>query len=256
MPIQSVLLVDDDPSIRRIAQISLGRVGGLDVQLASSGAEALAALAQGELPDIVLLDVMMPGMDGTTTFRALQDTPRTRDLPVVFMTAKVQTREVQSYLDLGAVGVIAKPFAPLELANQLRAIAAERCRGRGARPPPARAAFAGLVVFLSVGAVAMSDPVLGVFGAALLLAATGEVLLPTRYTLDADGVRLEGLLIHREHLWSHFTGWREVADGVVLEGGGRLAFQRRRRTLRLRGGPAALRERLEAAPIGATSGSS
>ena len=118
-----------------------------------------------------------------------------------------------------------------------------------ARRRPARSAFAGLVVCLAVGAVALTDPVLAVFGSALLLAATGEVLLPTRYTIDAGGVRLEGLLIHREHPWSHFAGWRPAPDGYALEGAGRMAFQRRRRSLRLRGAPPAADGWLEAAPL-------
>ena len=120
MPTQSVLLVDDDPDIRTIGRLSLANVGGLTVHLAASGAEALALLASLR-PDLILLDVMMPDLDGPATLRALKDDPALADIPVVFMTAKAHPREVERYLALGARAVIAKPFDPLTLAERVRA---------------------------------------------------------------------------------------------------------------------------------------
>ena len=96
--------------------------------LASSGPMALE-VAEREQPDVVLLDVMMPGMDGPTTLRRLREQASTAAIPVVFVTAKVQHHEVQRYLDLGAVGVIAKPFDPMKLPDEVRAIMA-RVRGQ------------------------------------------------------------------------------------------------------------------------------
>ncbi len=119
--INKVLLVDDDDDIRTIGEMALHDVGGLDVVLASGGEEALL-LARTEQPDVILLDVMMPQMDGLTTLRRLRQQPSTAKLPVVFVTAKVQHHEVQRYLELGAIGVIRKPFDPMGLPDELRAI--------------------------------------------------------------------------------------------------------------------------------------
>lgn len=112
--ISKVLLVDDEPHIRRIGELSLKGVGKWTVVLASSGAEALT-IAERETPDLILLDVMMPGMDGPATLQQLRATESTARIPVIFMTAKVQKHEVDKYLAAGAVGVIPKPFDPMAL---------------------------------------------------------------------------------------------------------------------------------------------
>lgn len=112
-------MVDDDPDIRVIAEMALSAVGGMRVALACSGHEAVM-LAGETLPDVILLDMMMPGIDGRATFGKLQESAVTASIPVIFMTAKVQSQEVQSYLDLGAIGVIPKPFDPMTLADQVR----------------------------------------------------------------------------------------------------------------------------------------
>ena len=119
MSIQKVLYCDDEPDIRKIARMSLASIGGWSVSLASSGQEAIALAIQVQ-PDVILLDVMMPGMDGPATLEQLRENPLTSDIPVVFLTAKVQPHEVESYLKLGAVGVIAKPFDPITLPDQIR----------------------------------------------------------------------------------------------------------------------------------------
>ena len=121
MPIAKILMVDDEPDIRRIGQMSLKAVGKWAVVLASSGAEALE-LAEAEKPDAILLDVMMPGMDGPETLNQLRARPSTASIPVIFMTAKVQKHEVERYLSLGAAGVINKPFDPMTLPDQVRRI--------------------------------------------------------------------------------------------------------------------------------------
>jgi two-component system OmpR family response regulator len=97
------------------------------VSLAASGLEALAA-AERDQPDLILLDVMMPGMDGPTTLTALQALAAARSIPVIFMTAKVQEREIERYLGLGAAGVIRKPFDPMKLPEQIRLIMSGQCR--------------------------------------------------------------------------------------------------------------------------------
>lgn len=118
---ETVLLVDDEEDIRTIAELSLGAVGGFVVRLAASGAEALAATADWT-PDVIVLDVMMPGLDGPSTLARLRSRPTTAATPVVFMTAKVQASEVERWRALGVVGVLPKPFDPMTLAGELRRI--------------------------------------------------------------------------------------------------------------------------------------
>ncbi|MDB4952006.1 MAG: response regulator containing a CheY-like receiver domain and an domain [Gemmatimonadetes bacterium] len=115
-----ILVVDDEDDIREVAQLSLEMVGGWEVLAAGSGAEALRR-AEAERPDAILLDVMMPGMDGPSTFLALQANPATRDIPVILLTAKVQSADRRRFEDLGVAGVLSKPFDPMELAGQVSA---------------------------------------------------------------------------------------------------------------------------------------
>jgi two-component system, OmpR family, response regulator len=117
-----ILYVEDDLDIQAVAQIALEVVGGLSLKTCSSGAEALAAINGGFSPDLLLLDVMMPNMDGPTTLAGLRNLPNTATTPVIFMTAKVQSSELDFYTSLGAIGVIAKPFDPMELSSQVRAL--------------------------------------------------------------------------------------------------------------------------------------
>ena len=119
-----MVLVDDEDDIRTIGELALGTVGGWEVHSARSGHEALE-LARAIDPAVVLLDVMMPVMDGPATLAQFRDDPVLSKLPVIFMTAKVQPAEVSRYLELGAVGVIRKPFDPMKLASQIDAILAE-----------------------------------------------------------------------------------------------------------------------------------
>ena len=123
--LQRVLYVEDDADIRTIASMALEVVGGFTLKACASGAEALAA-AEVFAPQLLLLDVMMPGMDGPTTLARLRELPATRDVPVIFMTAKVQASEVEQYKALGALGVISKPFDPMALAGQVQALWQER----------------------------------------------------------------------------------------------------------------------------------
>jgi CheY-like chemotaxis protein len=115
-----VLLVDDEDDIRFVARASLERLAGWDVLAASSGAEGIE-IARAEQPDAIVLDVMMPGMDGPATLGELRADPATAAIPVVFLTAKIQAEERRRLEELGAAGVVAKPFDPLGLADELRA---------------------------------------------------------------------------------------------------------------------------------------
>jgi two-component system OmpR family response regulator len=111
-----VLYVDDEAHIREIATLSLSLDPELEIRSCASGAEALATI-DGWRPDLVLLDVMMPGMDGPTTLAKLRENPASVAIPVVFITARTQTRERERFLALGAAGIIAKPFDPMQLAQ-------------------------------------------------------------------------------------------------------------------------------------------
>ena len=119
MTIRKVMLVDDEDDIRTVGNLSLSRVGGWQTVLAASGAEAVKTAA-AERPDLILLDVMMPGMDGPTTFTQLRAQEATATTPIIFMTAKIQKQEVARYLELGAVGVIGKPFDPMTLPTEIK----------------------------------------------------------------------------------------------------------------------------------------
>ncbi len=119
--LQNILYVEDEPDIQAVAQVALEMVGGFTLKVCSSGQEALVAV-QTFIPDLILLDVMMPGMDGPTTMLELRKLPELMDTPTVFMTAKVQPGEISEYLALGALGVIAKPFDPMKLATEVRTI--------------------------------------------------------------------------------------------------------------------------------------
>jgi CheY-like chemotaxis protein len=120
MDTKRILIVDDEDDIREIAKLSLEMVHGWEVLMAPSGGEGLS-LAEVEKPDAILLDVMMPGMDGPTTFLRLQDNPATQDIPVILMTAKVQSADRQRFKRLGVASVISKPFDPLQLSAQVSA---------------------------------------------------------------------------------------------------------------------------------------
>ncbi len=116
-----ILHVDDENYIRQVARLALETVGGFTVEGCASGREALERGPRFG-PQLILLDVMMPGLDGPATFEAMKETEGLRDVPVVFVTAKAMPSELQRFLDIGAAGVIAKPFDPMAISGQLREI--------------------------------------------------------------------------------------------------------------------------------------
>lgn len=120
-----VLYIEDEPDIQTVARLALETLGGFTVEICSSGSEALEKIAAFQ-PQLILLDVMMPGMDGPTTLGKLRKLSQFAATPVIFMTAKVQPSELTGYKQIGAVDVIPKPFDPMTLSNQVQAIW-ERC---------------------------------------------------------------------------------------------------------------------------------
>ncbi|MBV9468824.1 MAG: response regulator [Abitibacteriaceae bacterium] len=118
------MMIEDEADIQAVAGMALEAVGGFTVQVCSSGREAVQCAA-AFAPDLILLDVMMPGMDGPTTLKSLREIPAMAATPVIFMTAKVQPHEVARYQELGAIDVIAKPFDPMTLSATVTSIWAQ-----------------------------------------------------------------------------------------------------------------------------------
>ena len=121
MSAKRILIVDDEPDIREVAQMSLEAVSGWRVLTAESGDEGITKARQ-ERPDAILLDAMMPGMDGPATFEKLQADQSTKQIPVIMFTAKVQAADRKRFADLGVKDIIAKPFDPMKLGNQIATI--------------------------------------------------------------------------------------------------------------------------------------
>jgi CheY-like chemotaxis protein len=117
-----ILIIDDENDIREVAALALETAGDFDVVTANGGRAGLIA-ARDHRPDLILLDVMMPELDGPSTFQELRQSEATRSIPVIFLTAKVQTADRRRLSDLGALGILAKPFDPMRLADEIAAIA-------------------------------------------------------------------------------------------------------------------------------------
>lgn len=121
LPLTKILLAEDDPDIQEVASLALEAIGGFTVETCDSGLEVVEAARRFQ-PDFIILDVMMPGMDGPTTLKTLRSTPEFDAIPVVFLTAKAMRNEVEEFIHMGALEVITKPFDPETLADQILAI--------------------------------------------------------------------------------------------------------------------------------------
>jgi CheY-like chemotaxis protein len=119
--VRKILIIDDEDDIREVAALSLESVAGWEIVTANSGAQGIARAAEHH-PDAILLDVMMPGMDGPTTFRELQKNPSTASIPVLLLTAKVQATDQKRFADLGVKSVLFKPFDPMTLSDQIAGV--------------------------------------------------------------------------------------------------------------------------------------
>ena len=117
--LKQILVLEDEPDIRKIIAISLENIGGFTVEICDSGQAALIILSQ-QKPDLIILDVMMPVMDGPSFLKQIRQLPDLKDIPVIFMTAKVQSHEIEEYFAMGVIGVISKPFDPVALPDQIR----------------------------------------------------------------------------------------------------------------------------------------
>ncbi len=118
-PLRKIVYVEDERDIQTIAKLALEKLGGFEVEICSSGEEALRR-APALSPDLIMLDLMMPGMDGRATLKALRELPMFADTPVIFLTGKVQAQEIAQLERLGAIRVLAKPFDPMSLADEVK----------------------------------------------------------------------------------------------------------------------------------------
>ena len=120
-PLVRICYVEDDEDIQKIVRMTLERIGKMTVEVVGDPLQAIETIKRFK-PELVMLDWMMPGMDGPTLYRKMKEVPEVRDLPVVFITAKASPKELDELRALGAAGTISKPFAPRDLPEQLRAI--------------------------------------------------------------------------------------------------------------------------------------
>jgi CheY-like chemotaxis protein len=118
---KTILVIEDDDGLREITQFSLEAAGGWEVLTAASGREGLTIAAEDQ-PDAILLDVMMPEMDGIETFQQLQGDPRTQKIPIIFLTAKARGAEQERLKEMDISGLITKPIKPQDLVDQIREI--------------------------------------------------------------------------------------------------------------------------------------
>lgn len=116
--LKSIMLVEDEPDIQMVARLALETLGSFTVHVCSGGKEALEK-APEIMPDLIMLDVMMPGMDGLTTLKLMRENQATTKIPIIFMTAKAQVNEMKSYIESGALGAISKPFDPMTLVDSI-----------------------------------------------------------------------------------------------------------------------------------------
>ncbi|WP_424929285.1 response regulator [Amaricoccus tamworthensis] len=116
--LKRILVAEDEPDISKIADLSLTHLGGYSTHVCEDGEQAIAAAAHFK-PDLIILDVMMPNLDGPETLKALRKIPETADVPVVFLTARIQPDEIDMYRELGVLNVIGKPFDAVELPKMI-----------------------------------------------------------------------------------------------------------------------------------------
>jgi two-component system OmpR family response regulator len=116
--LKSIMLVEDEVDIQEVVRLSLKSFGDFNVHICSSGPEAIEK-AVIVMPDLIILDMMMPVMDGMATLRLLRMNPQLNKIPVIFMTAKAQTNEMKHYIECGAIGTISKPFDPVKLVEKI-----------------------------------------------------------------------------------------------------------------------------------------
>lgn len=119
--LKKILYAEDEPDVQTVVELTIQTMSEYEVKICDNGKKLLECVEEYN-PDLILLDVMMPEMDGPTTYKKLQDNQKTKNIPVIFMTAKAQVHEVENFKDTGAIGVITKPFDPMNLCDEIQTI--------------------------------------------------------------------------------------------------------------------------------------
>lgn len=119
--LKKILYAEDEPDVQTVVELTIQSLSTYEIKICNNG-KVLLDEVEGYNPDLILLDVMMPEMDGPTTFKNLQANEKTKNIPVIFMTAKAQAHEVQTFEQTGAIGVIVKPFDPMQLCSELETL--------------------------------------------------------------------------------------------------------------------------------------
>ena len=124
--LKKILYAEDEPDVQMVVELTVQTMSEYEIKICDNGKKLLDCVEQ-YCPDLILLDVMMPEMDGPTTFKNLQLNENTKNIPVIFMTAKAQIQEVEVYKEIGALGVITKPFDPISLCDEIGAMWGTNC---------------------------------------------------------------------------------------------------------------------------------
>lgn len=119
--LKKILYAEDEPDVQTVVELTVQTMSNYTIKICDNGKKLLECVQDYE-PDLILLDVMMPEMDGPTTFKNLQENSQTKDIPVVFMTAKAQVHEIETFKQTGILGIITKPFDPISLCNEIEKI--------------------------------------------------------------------------------------------------------------------------------------
>jgi len=119
--LKKILYAEDEPDVQTVVELTIQTMSDYDIKVCDNGKILLDCVEEYN-PDLILLDVMMPEMDGPTTFKNLQENEKTKNIPIIFMTAKAQSHEVENLKNSGAIGIITKPFDPLQLCSDLEKI--------------------------------------------------------------------------------------------------------------------------------------
>jgi len=207
---QSVLYVDDDPDICEVVKTTLCLMAGLRVHTAASGERAIEVALEG-VPDLVLMDIMMPGLDGPSTLKRMRGNAALAHLPVIFMTAKLLPAEVAHFLQLGAIGVIGKPFDPLTLCDELFVLWSKAGMERAVAPVPSETSPPKILSKIA----SLSDTFLErTAGDVVRLEAMIARIGHGERALLTDVERLA----HRIHGAAHMFGFPQISDsGAAIE---------------------------------------
>jgi CheY-like chemotaxis protein len=214
--LESVLCADDDPDINAVLYATLTLITGLDVRITRSG-EQLITLALERQPDLVLIDVMMPGLDGPSTLQRMREIPLLARIPVIFLTAKVLTSDIKQVLPLGALGLIAKPFDPLKLGEQISALWHEGGAVRAAEDTRSAAQVSANVDELAIKFLRRADADLVRLRALIQQAGGGDAAALKEVEHIAHKIRGSGAMLGLHRVSALAEAIEHLASGILAD---------------------------------------